>query len=86
MDYSKEVDQITSMLLSEKTSGLSETEVAALKDELIDKINHAIIMELPVDSLHELQVLLDSGDVQQIKSFLETNIPNLAELLKAAAK
>ncbi len=86
MDYSKEVDQITSMLLAEKASGLSEAETAVLKDELIDKINHAIIMELPVDSLHGLQVALDSGDVQQVKSFLETNIPNLAELIKESAK
>lgn len=73
-------------LLEEK--GLQNMEPSVLsemKNDLIERIterlNAEMIAALPQDKIAELNELMDGGNAEEVRSFLETNVPDFDNVL-----
>lgn len=83
---SESIKLFTDHLVEEKNfKNLSEEVINQIKSDLLDRIedriNVAILENMPKDKLDEFNNLLDENDNAKIQAFCQKNISNLEEIL-----
>jgi hypothetical protein len=74
-------------LVSEKREfeGLEPDVVKQIKLDLLgrleDRINGAIVANIPEDKISQFEKLTESGTDEEVQAFCEENIPDLAQLI-----
>jgi len=85
-------DQMLELLLTElltlpKFKDFTEEKKEALKNKLVkeynDRINKAIVINIPLDKSEEFLKVLDEKNVEKIDEFIQKTIPNVDEILEA---
>lgn len=80
------LEEFVQRLVEEKgLDNLDDEVLAQVKHDLMERaenrINAAILAEMPVDKIDEFSSLLDSGDAPTIQQFCAANIPHLDALI-----
>ena len=83
---SQTIESFVGKLIEEKGfSGLDNEVMNQIKIDLMerveDRINAAILENMPKDKLEEFDSLLDSADSREIQMFCQNNIANLDEII-----
>jgi len=85
-------DEILNKLLNElltlpRFKNLDEEKKSSLKQKLIkeynDRINKAIVINIPVDKSEDFLKVLETKNVEKIDQFIQEHIPNIDDLLEA---
>jgi len=85
-------DEMLNLLLTElltlpKFRDYSSEKKEALKDKLVkeydDRINKAIVINVPIDKSEEFLKVLDEKNTEKIDKFIQDNIPNIDDILEA---
>lgn len=83
---SASLESFVDRLIEEKNYENLDAEVLSqMKEDLFerveDRINAAIVNNLPENKYDEFERLLDEADDQELQKFCQDNIPNLAEII-----
>ena len=55
-----------------------------LRKRVEDRVNAAILNNLPEDKLAEFEKLVEKGDLEEVQTFCSKNIPELDQVIAAA--
>jgi hypothetical protein len=76
---------IDRLLEEKKIENVSPDVFSKIKEDLTgrveDRINAAILENMPKEKLEEFNDLLDSANLEKIKPYCQKNIPNLDEII-----
>lgn len=88
-DQSQAISIFVDKLVEEKNFGNLDPEVLEqIKIDLLgrieDRINATILANIPAEKLEQFDVLLNSGNTEEIQSFCQNNIKNFDEVIAEA--
>ena len=78
------LDQLISQLIHSRGQEDNDENRSAFTEEIVERINEAILRNISDDKLPEFEQILEEGVEEKVKAFIRQQIPNLEYVIMKA--